>query len=89
MTQLNCSDVVRDLVDSLEGELSPALVQQLEAHLCGCRDCYLVVDTTRKTIEVYRKSEPVPLPVEVKQRLQQALANKLDRRLLWALQPSP
>lgn len=85
---MTCSDVVRELTDYLDGDLSPALVQSLERHLCDCHDCRLVVDTTKKTIHIYRNSQPLPLPADVEARLHQALASKLNRRFSWALRSS-
>ncbi len=37
----------------------------------------MVVDTTRKTIEIYCDTEPMPMPPGVRERLQAALAEKL------------
>jgi len=61
----------------LDGELDEALRWDLISHLEKCTDCRVVVDTTRKTIELYCDSEPLPLPADVRQRLNQALARKL------------
>jgi anti-sigma factor RsiW len=69
--KLKCSGLLRDLVDYLDGELAPELVERLEEHLCDCIDCRVVVDTTRKTVEVYRQTEAVPLPEDLRQRLYQ------------------
>jgi len=52
----------------------------LSRHLGDCEDCNIVVDTTRKTIEVYCKSEPMALPDDVKERLDRALYEKLGWR---------
>lgn len=77
---MNCKGVVRELSDFLDGELAPDLLKELEQHIQKCKNCRLVVDTTRKTIEIYCDAEPLPLPEGVHQRLQQALANKLGRK---------
>lgn len=74
---MNCKGVIRQLSEYLDGELGPALVAELERHLEHCEDCHLVVDTTRKTIEIYCNTEPLPLPSGVRERLQRALAEKL------------
>jgi anti-sigma factor RsiW len=76
---LTCRELVRRLCEYLDGELDPALAQALTRHLEHCEDCHLVVDTTRKTIEVYCKTEPSPLPSAVRERLDQALAEKFRR----------
>lgn len=75
---MDCSGVLQELVDYLDEELSPELVAELEEHLCDCVDCRIVVNTTRKTIEVYRHQEPVPLPEDVSRRLYQALSRQLE-----------
>ncbi|MFQ5817713.1 MAG: anti-sigma factor family protein [Terriglobia bacterium] len=80
---MNCKEVVRELSNLLDGELTPNLLEELERHLHHCVDCRIVVDTTRKTIAIFQHSEPMPLPEGVRHRLQQALASKLGRK------PSP
>ncbi len=74
-----CKELIRKLSDYLDGELDPALAQELTRHLEHCEDCRIVVDTTRKTIEIYCNTQPSPLPDEVRQRLNRALAEKLGR----------
>lgn len=76
---MNCKGVVRELSEFLDGDLAPNLVEELDRHLRNCKDCRLVVDTTRKTIEIFCNTEPLPLPEGVHQRLLQALASKLGR----------
>ena len=75
-----CKEVLRRLCDYLDGNLDPKLVEELSRHLGDCEDCNIVVDTTRKTIEVYCKSEPMALPDDVKERLDRALYEKLGWR---------
>jgi anti-sigma factor RsiW len=75
-----CKEVLRRLCDYLDGNLDPKLVEELSRHLGHCEDCNIVVDTTRKTIEVYCKSEPMALPDDVKERLDRALYEKLGWR---------
>lgn len=77
---MKCNDILRQLSSYLDAELDPALVRDLEGHLADCQDCRMVVDTTRKTIELYCNSEPLPLPDDVRQRLDRALAARLGRK---------
>jgi len=76
---LTCKEVIRKLSEYLDRELDPVLAEQLTRHLEHCEDCGLVVDTTRKTIEMYCNSEPAPLPDDVRRQLDRALAEKLGR----------
>jgi len=73
---LNCENVIHELSDFIDGDLDGALKQELESHLKDCEDCRLVVDQTKKTIELFCDSEPVELPGEVRARLHDALRRK-------------
>ena len=75
-----CKEVIRKLSEYLDGELEPALAAQLTLHLEDCDDCRLVVDTTRKTVEIFCNTEPVPLPEDIQHRLNGLLSAKLGRR---------
>ena len=72
-----CKEVIRRLSDYLDGELDPALARELTRHLEHCEDCKIIIDTTRKTIEVYCSTEPTALPEDVRERLNRAIAEKL------------
>lgn len=76
---MNCRGVLRELTDFLDGELSPEDVAEVERHLADCDDCRWIVDTTKKTIQFYCSSEPLPLPEDVRGRLHQALESRLKR----------
>ena len=73
---MNCKHVIREISNYIDGELDPALMQELERHLAHCEDCTMIVDQTRKTIQIYSGSEPVDLPSGVKSRLHAALRQK-------------
>lgn len=77
---MNCRGVIRELSEYLNGDLDKGTLSDLELHLAKCEDCRLVVDTTRKTIEIFCKAEPVPLPEDVRNRLHQALFLQLGRK---------
>ncbi len=68
-----CETLLAQLNDYIDGELQSALCAELEAHLANCHDCRVLVDTTQKTITLYRRQTPVELPAAARHRLQQAL----------------
>ena len=78
-----CKHLLKELTDYLDGSLESDVRTQLEAHLAKCPNCWVVCDTTRKTIQVYKGMEPYPLPDDVKSRLMKAL----ERRHRHAGQP--
>lgn len=76
---MKCKEVIRQLSEYLDSELTPELARHLEEHLALCEDCRVVVDTCRKTIEIYCNTEPLPLPDDVRNRLDRALAEKIRK----------
>jgi anti-sigma factor RsiW len=76
---VNCKKVILELTSYLDGALDTGVRIDLEQHLARCTDCRLVVDTTRKTIQIFCNSEPVPLPEDVRNRLHAALLERFRR----------
>jgi hypothetical protein len=65
------------LNDYLDETVEASVKQELEQHLSECPNCYVICDTTKKTIQIYRGTEPYPMPPEVHQRLLSALHRKV------------
>jgi predicted anti-sigma-YlaC factor YlaD len=76
---VNCRNVVKELSNYLDEALDQTLKASIEQHLTNCEDCRLVVDTTRKTIQIYCNAEPLPLPEDTRIRLREALEKRLHR----------
>ena len=76
---MNCKGVIREISNYIDGDLDPVVKQELERHLEHCEDCTMIVDQTRKSIEILCDSRPVALPSEVRARLHTALRRKIDR----------
>lgn len=77
---MKCIAVIREISNYIDGELEPELKQELERHLENCEECRLVVDQTRRTVQIFCGSELVELPKEIQERLQQALRSSLKRK---------
>lgn len=76
---MNCKTLVIELEHYLDEELDSALRASIEEHLMKCKKCRVIVNTTKKTIEIYCNSEPAPLPEDTRLRLHQALSKRLRR----------
>ena len=76
---MNCKTLVVELEDYLEEALDSELRATIEVHLAKCKNCKLIVDTTKKTIQIYCNSEPAPLSEDTRHRLHDALVKKLGR----------
>jgi len=66
----NCEELLGSLSAYIDGDLSPELCQELEKHLAGCNDCRVVLNTTKRTIDlVHSPIEKPDLPEDVRERL--------------------
>lgn len=68
---IDCQQLLTELNDYADGELSPELCVELEEHLAQCENCQVVLDTLKKTIYLVRslRDQEEPLPPDVEQRL--------------------
>jgi anti-sigma factor (TIGR02949 family) len=74
---LTCKQFLSELSDYLDEALGLEERKKLEDHINKCPNCWVIADTTRKTIEVYKCSEPVEIPSDIRSRLMKALERKL------------
>jgi anti-sigma factor RsiW len=65
----NCHELLSQLSDYVDGELDDALCIEIERHMAECDRCHIVIDTLRKTVELYRSMPAPPLPEDVRERL--------------------
>jgi len=70
---VTCKDFLSELNEFLDGGVANGLRQELERHLGECPNCWVVCDTTRRTIQIYRGVDPYPMPAGVHERLLAAL----------------
>jgi hypothetical protein len=68
----HCQDLLGNLSEFIDGTLRAELCVELEQHLAGCKNCRIVVDTLRKTIDLYQQPDD-DLPEPVRQRLYHTL----------------
>jgi Putative zinc-finger len=76
---MNCSEFLAQLGDFLDNQVPTGLVHELQVHLDGCDHCVITMETTRKTIEIYRNHEVYELPVGLRDRLQAAILSKCKK----------
>jgi predicted anti-sigma-YlaC factor YlaD len=66
----NCRKLLGSLSDYVDGELSEELCSVIDTHMKDCEDCRIVVNTLRKTVDIYHMtSEDENLPGDIKERL--------------------
>jgi anti-sigma factor (TIGR02949 family) len=66
----NCEELLGSLSEYIDRELNPELCLELEKHLMGCDNCRVVLNTTRRTIDlVHAPVEKLDVPEDVRERL--------------------
>ena len=80
MPLLTCKDFLKDLSDYLDENLDAEVRAKLEKHITECPNCWVVADTARKTIKIYKGMEPYSIPDDVESRLMKALERKMAAR---------
>ena len=76
---LTCKQFLAELSDYLDESIGPEERKKLQDHINACPNCWVLADTTRKTIEVYKNkcAEPVQIPADLRSRLMKALEQKM------------
>ena len=74
---LTCKQFLQELSDYLEENVDPEVRARLEKHISECPNCYVICDTTKKTIRIYKGMDPHPIAPEVESRLMAALEKKM------------
>src|SRR3954470_18266593 len=73
---LTCKQFLSELSDYLDDTLDPKTKAELHRHVSECPHCWVVCDTTEKTIKVYKGMDPQAIPPEVEKRFLSALMEK-------------
>jgi anti-sigma factor (TIGR02949 family) len=72
--KLSCQQVLEELNSYVDREASADLRRAIELHLERCPRCWVVYDTTARTLRIVTEAEPFEVPLEVSARLYQRLA---------------
>ena len=73
---LTCKEFLAELSDYLDENVDAEERAKIERHIALCPNCWVVCDTTKKTIRVYKGMEPYSIPADVESRLLAALEKK-------------
>jgi len=77
---LTCKEFLQEICDFLDENVDEELRRKLEAHISECPNCFVILDTTKKTIQVYKGVDAQPIPSEVHNRLMRAVEKKAAAR---------
>ncbi len=86
---MTCSDFLKELTDYLDESMDAQTKAELEDHLQWCHNCYVVCNTTKMTIEIYRDSHLYELPDDLRTRLRTAIVSKCECHKSQGSDPRP
>jgi anti-sigma factor (TIGR02949 family) len=73
----HCYDLLGQLSDYLDGELSPARCRAIERHLDDCPCCGEIADSLRRAVSLCRQAGASRLPPAVRARARRRIADLL------------
>ena len=73
---MTCSEFMKELTDYLDNTMDQHTRAEVEDHLQWCHNCYVVWNTTKRTIEIYRDFQVFELPDDLRNRLRTAIISK-------------
>ena len=74
---VTCKQFLQELNDYLDPNVDATIKANLEAHVNKCPNCFVIVDTTLKTLQVYKGMEAKTIPQDVEARLWKAIERKM------------
>jgi hypothetical protein len=76
---MTCTEFLAMLDDLIDNEVTVNMRADLEEHLRGCEHCEVTLNTTRKTIQIYRSHEIYEMPVGLRERLHKAIMSRCKK----------
>jgi len=74
---MTCHEAIDILDDYLDAKLTPAVLEELEAHLRECAPCRAYLATYERAAKLAAKVNRVEMPPEVRRRLREFLSGPL------------
>jgi hypothetical protein len=66
---MTCTDFLAKLTDFFDGAVPPDLMAEVQQHISECKHCEVVLDSTTKTINIYRDHELYDFPPDLQERI--------------------
>jgi putative zinc finger protein len=73
---VTCTEFLAQLDELIDDTVTERMRIDLQEHLRGCEHCEVTLNTTRKTIEIYRSHEIYDLPSDLRERLHAAIMSR-------------
>ena len=77
---LTCKQFLQELNDYLDETLDPQTRSELTRHVNECPNCWVVCNTTEKTLKVFKGMQAKPVPEDIQTRLMAALEKRVREK---------
>ena len=77
--EISCLEVIRELSNYIDQEITPDLKAQIEAHLPHCNHCTAIFYGSRNVIRLVADERSFDLPTGFSQRLRDRLSKDAER----------
>ena len=75
--KLDCKHIWRELSNYLDGDISPDVRRNVEAHVAQCRHCAVLLDSTHNVLVLIADERRIELPLGFGARLRKRLEKEL------------
>lgn len=76
---MTCTEFLALLDDLIDDSVTTEMRSELQEHLRGCEHCEITLNTTRKTIQIYRSHQLFELPDTLRDRLHKAIMSRCKK----------
>jgi len=73
---LSCDQILSELGNLLDDDVTREVRRELEAHLAHCRTCTVILDSSRKTVRLVTDAGSFELPDRVSERVLQRIRSQ-------------
>ena len=77
---LTCKDFLQALNEYLDETEDAEIRREVEQHVNECPNCWVVFNTTKKTLKVFKGMEPKTIPDDVHSRLMDRIHQRMAEK---------
>jgi anti-sigma factor (TIGR02949 family) len=77
--EISCLEVIRELSNYIDQEITPDLKARIEAHMSHCKHCTAIYDGSRNIVRLVTDKRSFDLPTGFSQRLRDRISKDAGR----------
>ena len=77
---LSCKDFLQALNEYLDQTEDAEIKKDVELHVSECPNCWVIFNTTQKTLQVFKGMDPQPIPEDIHTRLMDRLQKRIAEK---------